>query len=189
MVYRCHVKKSLNGTDNFPVPPSHSLSQCTHARTHAHIKDLPKILPFYEQLSIIPPSQSNVSTSLTKLKQSLYRSGEALWAKRGWDTLPIHSAYDGGKVVSSKHRSPLPPADIPGTHFYQKLSRPQGHSAAGSIKSKKNPNDTSRNRNRDLTACNMVPLRNLSHRQLRKNMKQKKKYYRVKQKWSSLNLH
>jgi hypothetical protein len=27
------------------------------------------------------------------------------------------SAYDGGTVVSSKHRPPLPPAKYPGTHF------------------------------------------------------------------------
>ena len=27
------------------------------------------------------------------------------------------STYEGGKVVSPKHRPPLPPGDIPGTHF------------------------------------------------------------------------
>jgi hypothetical protein len=33
-----------------------------------------------------------------------------------------------------------PPGDTPGTHFYYNLSRPQGHSAAGKIKSIKNLN-------------------------------------------------
>jgi hypothetical protein len=27
------------------------------------------------------------------------------------------SAHEGGKVVSPKHRPPLPPEDIPSTHF------------------------------------------------------------------------
>jgi len=31
------------------------------------------------------------------------------------------TAQDGGKVVSLKHRPPLPPGDIPGTHFCQRL--------------------------------------------------------------------
>jgi len=34
--------------------------------------------------------------------------------------LPIsrQSAHEGGKVVSPKHRTPLSPINIPGTHFY-----------------------------------------------------------------------
>jgi hypothetical protein len=28
------------------------------------------------------------------------------------------TAQDGGKVVSLKHRPPLPPGNSPGTHFY-----------------------------------------------------------------------
>jgi hypothetical protein len=28
------------------------------------------------------------------------------------------SAHEGGKVVSPMHRPPLPPGDIPRTHFY-----------------------------------------------------------------------
>ena len=40
---------------------------------------------------------------------------------------------DGGKVVNLTHRPPLPPGNAPGTHFCQRLSRPQGHSAIGRI--------------------------------------------------------
>ena len=29
-----------------------------------------------------------------------------------------HSAYDGGEVVSLTHRPPLPPGNVPGTHFH-----------------------------------------------------------------------
>jgi len=50
------------------------------------------------------------------------------------------SAHEGGKVVSPKHRLPLPPGNMPGTHFCEGLSRLQGHSATGRFMSmKKNP--------------------------------------------------
>jgi hypothetical protein len=42
---------------------------------------------------------------------------------------------DGGKAVSPMRRLLLFPRKIPGTHFCYRLSRPQGHSAAGRIKS------------------------------------------------------
>ena len=50
-----------------------------------------------------------------------------------------------------------PPGNIPGTHFCQRPSRPQGHSAAWRITSMKNSNDTIGNRTRDLLACSAVP--------------------------------
>jgi len=53
------------------------------------------------------------------------------------------TAQDRGKVVSLKHRPPLPPGNAPGTHFCWRLSRPQGHGAIGRITSMKNSNDTS----------------------------------------------
>ena len=36
------------------------------------------------------------------------------------------SAHEGGKVVSPTHQPPLPPGNIPGTHFCYRLSRPPG---------------------------------------------------------------
>jgi hypothetical protein len=39
----------------------------------------------------------------------------------------------GGKVVSITRRPLFTPRNIPGTHFCQRLIRPQGHSAAGRI--------------------------------------------------------
>jgi hypothetical protein len=50
-----------------------------------------------------------------------------------------------------------PPGNIAGTHFCQRLSRPQGHSAAGRMISMKNSNDTIGNQTRDLPACSAVP--------------------------------
>jgi hypothetical protein len=45
------------------------------------------------------------------------------------------------------------PGNIPGNHFRWRLSRPQGHSAAGRIKSMKNSSETLGNRTRDLLSC------------------------------------
>ena len=67
------------------------------------------------------------------------------------------TAQDGGKVVSLTRRPPLPPGNTPGTHFCSRLSRPQGHSATGSIMSLKNSSDNIGNRTRDLPVCNVVP--------------------------------
>jgi hypothetical protein len=41
---------------------------------------------------------------------------------------------DVGEVVSLTRRPPFIRRKIPGTHFYLRLIRPQGHSAAGRIR-------------------------------------------------------
>jgi hypothetical protein len=48
---------------------------------------------------------------------------------------------------------PLPPRKIPGTHFCQRLSRPQDYSAAGRIRSTEKYNYFIGNRICDLPAC------------------------------------
>jgi hypothetical protein len=63
---------------------------------------------------------------------------------------------DGGEV-SLTHRPVFTPKNIPGTHFCQRLSRPQGHSAAGKITLTEKLNDLIGNRTRDLPACSIVP--------------------------------
>jgi hypothetical protein len=57
------------------------------------------------------------------------------------------SALRTGRLYNTKN--------IPGrpTHFCWRLSRPQGDSVAGRIKSMKNPNDFIGNQTRDLPAC------------------------------------
>jgi hypothetical protein len=51
---------------------------------------------------------------------------------------------------------PLPTRKIPGTHFCQRLSRTQSHSAAGRIRSNEKSNELIGNRTRDLPACSTV---------------------------------
>jgi len=48
-----------------------------------------------------------------KLKQSLYRSGQGGSGSK----ISRQATLDGGKIVSLKHRPPLSPGNIPGTHF------------------------------------------------------------------------
>jgi hypothetical protein len=62
---------------------------------------------------------------------------------------------------------PLPPRNIPGTHFGYRLSRSQGHSAARRIRSIEKSNELIGNRTRVLPACNTVPQSStLPHAQL-----------------------
>jgi hypothetical protein len=63
---------------------------------------------------------------------------------------------DRGEVVSLNRLPSITPRKIPGTHFCQRLSRPQGHSAAGRIKSIEKSNDLIRDRTCNLWASSTV---------------------------------
>jgi hypothetical protein len=64
---------------------------------------------------------------------------------------------DGGVVVSPTRQPFFTPRKIPGTHFYYRLSQPQGHSVVRRIRSIEKTNDPVGNRTRDLPACSIVP--------------------------------
>ena len=80
------------------------------------------------------------------------RVGSGCWGSQ----ISRHSAHEGGNVIAT-HRPPLPPGNIPDTHFCYMRSRPQVHSAAGMIMSVKKSEYASRNRTRDLLICSAVP--------------------------------
>jgi hypothetical protein len=64
---------------------------------------------------------------------------------------------DGGEVVSLKCRPPFTSREIPANHFCFRLSRLQGHSTAGRIRSIEKSNNLIGNRTRDLLVGNIVP--------------------------------
>jgi hypothetical protein len=72
---------------------------------------------------------------MVKVKLSPYRPCRPLGS---WEVeAPTFSdicLIDGGKVVSLTCSLLFTPRKIPGAHFYQRLSRPQGHNAAGRIR-------------------------------------------------------
>jgi hypothetical protein len=81
---------------------------------------------------------------------------------KGCETLRLpyfldNQLIDGVEVVSIMSRALFIPRKIPGSHFCYRLSRPQGHSAAGRIRSIEKSNNTIGNRTHDLPACSIVP--------------------------------
>jgi hypothetical protein len=70
------------------------------------------------------------------VKLSLYSPVLAPRVPGGWGfQISKQSALKCSKVVSTAHRLPLIPGNIPGTHFCKWLSGPQGHSAPRKIMS------------------------------------------------------
>jgi len=68
-----------------------------------------------------------VSKVTVKVNQTLYRPGQTLRFPACWGSqISRQLAHECDKVVRTMHRPPLPPRNIPGTHFCRRLSRPPG---------------------------------------------------------------
>jgi hypothetical protein len=78
---------------------------------------------------------------LSKLPPSSQSMSQVVEAHRVVRRFLDNLLTDGGVTVSLTRRPPFTPRKIPGTNFYQRLSRPQGHSAAGRIRSIEKSND------------------------------------------------
>jgi hypothetical protein len=77
------------------------------------------------------------------------RRGPDIFYKGGSQMAVRLSALHTGRLFASRK--------IPGTHFCQRLSRLQGHIAAGRIRSIEKSNDLIGNLTRYLSACSVVP--------------------------------
>jgi len=119
--------------DNSRLP---QLSERAYKRFYQYW-GLPSLLVFLGDFSLIFQLRSVIHQSYPMLTTPHNAASQAWSGPEGSRELRLPdfmaTAQDDGKVVSLPHQLPLPPGNTPGTHFCQRLSRPQGHSAIGRI--------------------------------------------------------
>jgi hypothetical protein len=101
---------------------SDSFFQPTRSRYLSAIKQVVSMLPICRFHQV-------------KVKLSIYRPWRSLGLREvEAPTFSDIRLIDGGKVVSPTRRPLFTRRTFPGTHFCWRLSRPQGHNAAGRIR-------------------------------------------------------
>ena len=125
---------------------------------HHLVKNFLSIDPTNSNYHIITLQHKNVELKKKGGGGKLLRPRQTLRVPEGW----------GSKFQDYWHMTVVrllalgtgclyPSGNIPCVHFCQKLSRPQVHSAVGSIMSIKKFKDTMGNRTRDLSVCSAMP--------------------------------
>jgi hypothetical protein len=92
-------------------------------KSFSHSPYLPKLMNLYKKV---------------KLFLQVAVMAHRVVRRRGAHRFLDNRLTDDGEVVSLMRRAPFTPGKIPGNHFCQRVSRPQGHSAAGRITSIEN---------------------------------------------------
>ena len=102
------------------------------------------------------PSKCFVFADLWSCEVKIKVKQKACFRRRGFQQ--VEAPRLGGKVCQPYAPAAFTPGGTPGTNFYYRLSRPQGHSAAGTIMSMKNSSDPIGNRTCDLPAYSAYNL-------------------------------
>jgi hypothetical protein len=85
------------------------------------------------------------------------RGGSLSCETRGFHIFHIIGSQVAVRLSALSAGRPLTPRKIPGTHFYYRLSRTEGHCAVGRTRSIENSSDLIGNLHRDLPASSAVP--------------------------------
>jgi len=119
------VKRKASGEKNQPPPPTRHApylrSTDRKIRFQCHKIDkhlLFKTVRTLHEISACKAMALTVSNVTAKVKQTSYRPGQTLSVPPCWGSqISRQLAHECGTVVRTMHRLPLPPGNIPGTHF------------------------------------------------------------------------
>jgi hypothetical protein len=164
------MERGTDSTTNSHAKQTHLL--CLPCCTHTNIwgRCSTQLSTFHERatsITMLGPHERTRSISTPQLVSFWWRDVtvprgslttaiplQALRVPAGWGSETIGTwTWQGYQPYAL---AAFTPENIVGTHFCERLSRPQGHSAAGRFMSMKKSSDTIGNRSRDLSVCSIV---------------------------------